>query len=217
MSELVTAMTASLIWRKLLVDGRKMATSREIQDLANELGRNPKRSLYYLQEEGYIVRILRGIFYIRGMEERDRGTQDRSMYELVGMALKVKGVRNWYLAHETALKLNLMTHEYFTTDHVITDSFRTTKAITITGYRFRFIRRSAVYFSSGILRKDNIFVSDRERTVLDLAYRDFLGSREPGRITGWIREYRDAVDLERLAGYLAIYPPAFGRMVEDVS
>ena len=144
-------MNASLIWKKLLVDGKKIATTEDIASIAREIKRNEKRSLYYLQEEGYIVRILRGIFYVRSLEERDYRGQDYSIYELVAMALKKKGVRNWYFALETALKLNLMTHEYYFIDYVITDSYRTTKIISVAGQDFRFIKRSEKFFKAGLI------------------------------------------------------------------
>jgi len=119
-------MKTSLIWKRLLIVGKKIVGSSEIKSLARELGKNEERSLYYLQEEGYIVRIFRGIFYVKTMEERELGTFNNTIYEIVALALKEKGVENWYFGLENGLKINNMTHEYFTIDYVITDSYRTT-------------------------------------------------------------------------------------------
>ena len=46
----MTNIKASLIWKRLLVQNKKMVTSQEIEKLAEELGKDKKRSLYYLQE-----------------------------------------------------------------------------------------------------------------------------------------------------------------------
>ena len=209
-------MEASLVWKKLLIEGKKITTTKEITALASEIDRDEKRSLYYLQEEGYIIRILRGIFYVRSIEERDRGGQDCSIYEMVAMALKVKGVNNWYLALETALKRNLMTHEYYYIDYVITDSYRTTKVISIAGQNFRFIKRGSKHFKEGIVRQKKIRYSDKEKTVLDIAYRDYLKSREPNQYLGSVREYLDRIDRNRARKYILIYPQEFRENVEEL-
>jgi len=205
-----------LIWKKLIVEGKKIASTKEIMTLAREIDRNEKRSLYYLQEEGYIIRILRGIFYVRNIKEREHSGQDCSMYELVAMASKEKGVKNWYFALETALKLNLMTHEYFFIDYVITDSYRTTKVISINGQKFRFIKRGSKYFKEGIIREKKIRYSDIEKTVLDLAYKDYLRSRKPHYYLGSVREYQDRIERDRARKYLVAYPQKFRENVEGL-
>ena len=207
-------MNASLIWEKLLVDGKKIASTGEISAIAREIKKDEKRSLYYLQEEGYIVRVLRGIFYVRSLAERAHRGQDRSIYEMVAMALKEKGVKNWYFALETALKMNLMTHEYFFIDYVITDSYRTTKVISIAGYNFRFIRRGSRFFENGMVRNKMIRYSDKERTVLDIAYRDYLKSHKPDYYLGVLREYREIIALDKLRKHLSPFPRRFTEEVE---
>lgn len=208
-------MKASIIWKKLLVEGRRMVTSGEIQSLANEIGRGEERSLYYLQEEGYIVRILRGIFYVKTIEEREKGIIVTSIYKLIAMALKEKGVKNWYFGLETALKLNTMTHEYFMIDYVISDSYRTTKIIRIMDNGFKFIKRGKRHFDTGIIKEKMIRYSDPEKTVLDLSYRNYLNTKKENLYLSPIIEYKDTLNLKLLLEYLDTYPPGFRKKVRD--
>ena len=209
-------MEASAIWKKLLVDGKKITTTNEIHALSTEIGRDEKRSLYYLQEEGYIVRIFRGIFYVRNLEERARRSQECSIYKMVAMGLREKGVKNWYFALETALKLNLMTHEFFFLDYVITDSYRTTKIISIDGEKFRFIKRGKEHFKEGITEEKLIRYSDKEKTILDISYREYLRSRKLARHIEPIEEYRDMIDPVKTKRYLIMYPEEFRKILEEL-
>ena len=114
-----------------MIDGHKIASSEDIRKLARSIKRSEERSLSYLQEEGYITRIFRGIFYVKSPDEREKGYFRKSIYEIVAMGLEFKGVEKWYFGLETALKLNNLAHEYFDINYVITDSYRTTKIIKI--------------------------------------------------------------------------------------
>ncbi|MCI0496919.1 MAG: type IV toxin-antitoxin system AbiEi family antitoxin [Thermoplasmata archaeon] len=206
-------MRASLVWERLLVEGRRIVTSNEIAGLSEFVSRDGADVIDYLQQNGYIVRILRGIFYVMSMDERGRGKYDHSLHEMVAMALERKGVANWYYGLETALKFNAMTHEYFMIDHVLTDSYRTTKVIRIMNADFEFIRRGRWSFERGITREGGIRYSDPERTVLDIAYRSYLRTGDETLYLAPLREYRDVVDRARLRGHLGIYPPRFRERV----
>ncbi len=88
----MTEMSITAIWRKLIVEERRIVTSGEIRELAARAGKNGDRSLRYLIEHGYIARILRGIFYVRSADERERGYTERSIFEPVAKALAMRGV-----------------------------------------------------------------------------------------------------------------------------
>jgi len=164
----MTQISSSLIWKRLLIENKKIVTTCEIEQLAKKLDKDKKRSLYYLLEEGYITRILRGIFYVKSFEERQNATLNTSIYKLIAYALEKKGVKKWYFALETALKLNNMTHEYFTIDYVITDSFRTTKVIAVLKTRFQFFKRSEKYFHKGIIEKKTLTAALPETIVKNI-------------------------------------------------
>ena len=207
-------MKASLAWERLLIEGRKIVTSGKLRELAKELSKDEEQLIDYLRRHGYIDRILRGYFYVKSLEERKRNTYENPLFNRVAMALKAKGVTNWYFALETALKLNLMTHEYFYIDYVITDSYRTTKVITIGGQNFHFIKRSLKHFKNGIIHKNRLRYSDPEKTVLDLAYRDYLKSKEKELYLASIMEFLESIDRNKIKSSLKPYPKKFREVVE---
>lgn len=204
----------SLIWKRLLVEQKKMVTTSQIEELALKLGKNKKRAVYYLQEEGYIARVLRGIFYVKSLEERQNNALNNSLYTIVAWALEIKKVKNWYFALETALKLNNLTHEYYTVDYVFTDSYRTTKKISIMKNKFQFLKRSKKYFKKGIREKNKIRYSNSEKTVLDLAYHRFLKTKNEDVFLSPLIEYKNKIDVDKIKRLLDFYPCSFQKKVE---
>jgi len=213
----MTKMTTPLIWKKLIIERHKIVTSAEIRRLALNLDKGEERSLRYLQEHGYIYRILRGIFYVKSPEEREKGFFECSKYEMVSKAMKQKGIRNWYFGLETALLLNNMTHEYFVVNYVITDSYRTTKIINILDTKFQFHKWSKKHFMFGIIRKSGLAYSDREKTVLDLAYKIYLRESDSRRVTSPLRDYETYLNQSNLSTYLEFYPPGFRELLRRYS
>ena len=212
---ILTVIMASLIWDKFIVDGRKIVTAEDIGKISVEISKDKDQVIDYLQHNGYIVRILKGIFYVRSIGERKWKTYEHTLYQMVAMALEVKGVRDWYFGLETALKFNAMTHEYFMIDYVLTDSYRTTKVIKIQGTDFRFVQRGKNHFDKGIRIENGIRYSLPEKTILDLAYRSYLNTKKKEMYLSPIREYWESVNLERLRECLDSYPPGFREGVEE--
>ena len=166
----------------------RIVTADTIARTAEEMGREYTKTVKYLQQEGYITRVFRGVFYVNSLEERADSIQRRSVYHLVADALALKDVEQWYFALETALKMNDMTHEYFSTNYVMTDTYRTTKTIGIADQKFKFIKGAASHFGFGITTRDGLRRSDKEKTVLD---------------------------RDRIAQYIVHYPPRVRAVVGD--
>jgi hypothetical protein len=135
---------------------------------------------------------------------------------MIAEAMKVKNVKNWYFGLETALKLNNMTHEYFDIDFVITDSFRTTKVIKIIDRNFKFYKRSKRHLKYGILKKNNLFYSDHEKTVLDLVYNRYVNNENLEQLSAPLKEYKNKLDEDRLFDYLENYPRKFREILEGL-
>ena len=206
-------MKIPIIWKKLLLEKRKIVLSREIRELAKKLNKNERWSVDYLQRHGYILRVFRGIYYIKSADERQMGTLDFSIYEIVAMALKEKGVKDWYFGLETALKLNNMTHEYFSVNFVITDSYRTSKIINILDTKFQFLKWIKRHFEFGIVKKNGLRYSDKEKTVLDIAYKRYRRGKEMTYVINIIQEYMDILDEQTLMKYLERYPQRFRKAI----
>ena len=85
-----------MIWEKFIVDSRKIVTAEDIGKISIEISKDKDQVINYLQHNRYIIRILKGIFYVRRVEERKRKTYEHTLYQIVAMSLEVKGVRYWY-------------------------------------------------------------------------------------------------------------------------
>lgn len=190
-----------------------------MDQFARELGKDPINSVKYLQRHGYIYRVLRGTFYVSDYRELERGGFEYSLQEMISEALRIKKVKKWYFGLESALKLNLMTHEHFNIDYVITDSYRTTKTIEIINSPVRFYSWSDHLHINGSLKrlrtKHGITIpySDVEKTILDLAYKRYIDGSQ--KIIDPVLEYEEQCDPVKLWSYLREYPPAFRERVDE--
>lgn len=203
-------MKAEVVWKRLLLEGGRVVSAEHVARLSESAGRGGRETIAYLLRMGRLERILRGVFYVRSPNEIEGLTTDMNIYEKIALALECKGVRRWYFAMETALKLNSMTHEHFTVGHVITDSYRTAGSVTVLGMRFKFTRRPASHFDGGIIIDEAIRYSNPTRTVLDLEYRDFL-SREG--VSATMRHAR-TYGLDTDEDVLGCYRPGFTSALE---
>jgi predicted transcriptional regulator of viral defense system len=209
----MTQLKTPIIWKRLIIENKRFTTTKELHELAWALSKPGDRSLRYLQEHHYIYRVFRGIFYVKNPVERERGIFQLSIFEILAMALTFKGIENWYFALETALKLNEMTHEYFTINFVVTDSFRTTKVINIIDTEFIFLKWSKDRFKNGIIKKDSIRYSDQEKTAIDLTYKKYLEDKKAPLEFSPILEFKSRLDLKKLNKYLDFYPSKFASLV----
>jgi len=202
----MTPTYATDVWQKLLGGEDRIVTSDAVARVSADLGREYTPTVKYLQQEGYITRIFRGVFYVNTLEERTLAAQRRSVYRMVAEALVFKGARRWYFALETALKMNGMTHEYFATNYVITDAYRTTKVIGIDDLKFKFIEGAPYRFGFGIVTKDGLRYSDMEKTVLDLVADRLTRTGDERYAREPLDEYRPFLNMARVSDYLGHYP-----------
>lgn len=205
----MTHMMASLVWERLRLEGARYITGKRLARVCREARREFGGCRKYLLEHGYIHRVFRGIYYLSDRDELESGLPAGNVLRIVGDALAFKGVRRWYFGLETALKLNGMTHEYFTVDFLVTDSLRTTRPVGVLGHRLAILRRPPKRFREGIVRAGGIRFSDREKTVLDIAHQGFIWGRPADHAVGVLDEYGARLDRKKMRAYLARYPPKF--------
>lgn len=189
----------SLLVRKLHMANKKFVTRAELEAFCRELKIGYPMAIGYLARHKYLVRILRGIFYIKSIEERKLGKINISYLEAIKEALRLKGVNNWYFGLETALKLNNLTHEYFTVDTVISDTIFRAKPINIMGHKVVFIKLKPSLLEFGI-KKDAIPCSDIEKTMLDFVY-----LRRRGRVKSMPSELMGLCSKKKLIDYSGQY------------
>ena len=162
-------MSLKLMVKKLQMYNKRFITREELKEYCREINLDYYTAIRYLTFHKYLIRILKGIFYIKSMEERKFNKTNINYLDAIKTSLRIKGVKKWYFGLETALKLNTLTHEYFTIDYVINDTIFRANPINILGHKIKFVKISSKLFYFGI-KKDKLPYSDPEKTMLDLLY-----------------------------------------------
>jgi len=201
---------SELILKRLWLEGKRFADSDSLNAMCGELGANYESALRYLLARKYLVRVFRGIFYVKSAEEVKLGRVEMNHLEMVAKGMELKGVENWYFGLHTALKLNNLTHEYFAVDSVVNDTIFRAKEMEIAGHGFRFVKiKPSLIF--GVRKKGGIRYSDAEKTILDFLY---LG-RYRGRPLLDVSELMEKASEEKLKRYADKYPKTVRDMIEN--
>jgi len=201
---------SELILKRMWLENRRFVDSDSLRAMCRELEANYESALRYLLVRKYLVRVFRGIFYVKSPEEVKLETVEMSHLEMVAKGLKLKGVENWYFGLHTALRLNNLTHEYFTVGSVINDTIFRANEMKIAGHGFRFVKiKPSLIF--GVKEKGGIRYSDAEKTILDFLY---LG-RYRGRPLLDVSELMEKVSKRKLREYAKRYPKTVRDMIEN--
>jgi predicted transcriptional regulator of viral defense system len=87
---------------------------------------------------GYFIRILRGLYYVKTIEEF-KLKRFIDPYWVISSGLDKLGV-NWYFGLYTALRFNGLTHEFFRTIFVVDDKIYRPKEIEIAEEKVKFLK-----------------------------------------------------------------------------
>lgn len=208
-------MKKSVLMRKLHMGETEFVTSEEMKKHCGALGLSYDTVIRHLLSRGYLVRVFRGVFYVKSPEEFELAVAKHSPLELVARGLKLKKVENWYFGLHTALKLNNLTHEHFTTDEVINDKIFRARTMTIAGREFRFIKIKPSLLSFGVV-EDELRYSDPEKTILDFIYLWRYNGMPDEKIVMDISDWARGLSGSKMRGYLKWYPDTVRRIAEKV-
>lgn len=206
-------MSYKLIVEKLWRNEKKFITREELRSYSKMLKLSYESVIGYLLNNKYIIRILRGIFYVRSIEEKKKDTINISFYDAIAEALKIKKITNWYFGLESAIKLNNLTHEYFTIDYIISDKLKRPKPIKILGHKVKFLSIKKELLNFGI-KKDKIPYSDAEKTILDIIYFSLYNNLSEPEIKNKIEDYISKCNRKKLKEYSKYYPKTVLRLIE---
>jgi len=199
-------MSKNLLLRKLRIEHVDFVDSKKLRRYCNSLDLDYNASISYLLVRKYMIRIFRGVFYVKTLEERDSGTNLYSHLELVSRGLKLKGVDKWYFGLHTALKLNNVTHESFSIDDIMSTTLFRPKPMVIAGHKFKFYKVSSKLMGFGIVEKDGLKYSNLEKTILDFAYLWRYAGMSDAKITSDLSEWSRGASKERIKSYMGNYP-----------
>lgn len=162
---------------------------------------------------GYFVRILRGLYYVKTLEEFElRKSPD--VYRVLSLGLNKLKVK-WYFGLYTSLRLNGLTHEFYGTIFVLNDKIYRPKEIKVGGEKVKFVKLSNKLVDFGIMNERGMRFSDIEKTLLDFVYISRYRSVPEGRITSMIEEYRKRAKADKIMEYLKFYSKSVEKVVRD--
>ncbi len=208
-------MNSSLLLKKLHLSGREFVSSEEIKSYCSTLNLSYEKVIRYFMRMNYFIRIFKGIFYVKSLDEIKYKSIRYSHLELVAKGLELKGVENWYFGLYTALKLNNVTHEYFTIDYVISDILYRNKPITINNRKFKFHKVKPSLLNFGMI-KDKFKRSNLEKTVLDFIYIWIYNGKPRERILMDISGYAKNLSESKIRGYIHWYPKSVKEIIKEI-
>jgi predicted transcriptional regulator of viral defense system len=193
--------------------GGNVVTKDEIRETCKRFGADVNSTINFMISYGYFMRILRGLYYVKTVEEFEL-KKSLDVYRVLSLGLNKLKVK-WYFGLYTSLRLNGLTHEFFDTIFVLNDKVYRPKQIRIGGEKVKFVKLSNKLVDFGILNESGMRVSDIEKTLLDFVYVSRYRSVPEGRITSMIEEYRKRVKDDKIMEYLKFYPKSVGKVVRD--
>ncbi len=194
-------MTLRLLVKKLELETNRFITRSTLKIYCKALKLDYYTAIRYLTSNEYLVTILKGIFYIKSIEERKHKKINISYIDAIKKAFELKKVNNWYFGLDTATKMNNLTHEYSEIDYIINDKIFRKNPIEITGHKLKFIKIRKNLFGFGI--KNNI--ADLERTVLDNIYLGKYNGLSDAEIKNRVVDLIKYCKKEKLAAYAKNY------------
>lgn len=209
-------MKTDVLLRKLRMENKEFVTASELRAYCKPFKFDYDIVIRHFVARGYLVRILRGIFYVKSLEELELGRPKYNHFELVAKGLELKKVREWYFGLHSALKFNNMTHEHFSVEDVISDSLFRANPVNIAGHRFKFVKVSPSLFGFGVRKGNNIRYSDPEKTVLDFIYIWRYNGVPEEKIIGDISDWAKKSSKERLRKYARKYPTTVAQIMKRV-
>ncbi len=193
--------------------GGKVVRRASIEDVCKRFGANASNKINFMISYGYLIRVLRGLYYVNTLEEFTL-KKAVDIYKILSLGMVELEVR-WYFGLYTALRFNGVTHEFSDTIFILNDEIFRPKEVRVGGERVRFIKLSPSLFGFGVIEKDKVQFSDLEKTILDLVYLSRYRSIPEERIASTIEEYAKGVRAETMKEYLKSYPRAVGKVVEN--
>lgn len=193
--------------------GGKVATRKEIDEACRRFGANSVHTINYMTHYGFFIRILRGLYYVKTMEEF-KLNKAIDAYKAISLGMEKLKV-DWYFGLYTSLRLNGLTHEFFDTIFVLNNEIFRPKEIKIAGEKVKFIKLKNKLFGFGIAENNGIKFSDPEKTILDFVYLFRYRNVVEGRIISMVEDYAKNLEKKKLKEYLKFYPKTVSRVVEN--
>lgn len=193
--------------------GGNVVTREEVKEACRRFRANHADTINFMISYGYFIRILRGIYYVKTLDEF-KLRKPAEAYRVISLGLNRLGI-DWYFGLYTALRLNGLTHEFSKTIFVVNDSIFRHKEIEVAGEKVRFVKLRDKLFGFGVVEKNGFRFSDPEKTVLDFIYVFRYRGVPEERIVSMIDDYSKNLKNEKIKSYLRFYPKTVEGLVRD--
>ncbi len=180
----------------------KVITKEELREACERFGESFEYIVNYYISRGYLIRILRGVYYVKTLEEYKFGKTPDPM-TLISKAMNKLKLK-WYFGLYTALRLNGITYEYYSRIFLVTPAITRPKPVTILGERVQFVKLKESLLGFGVVKRGEIQYSDLEKTLLDFIYLKRYNKRLNANAV--VREYAASAKAEKLIEYSRAYP-----------
>jgi predicted transcriptional regulator of viral defense system len=188
------------------MEEKEFVTSEELKRYCVSMNFNYETAIRHFISRGYLVRIFRGVFYVKSLDEIELGKTKYSHLELVAKGMELKNVENWYFGLYTALKLNNVTHEHFAIDYVVNDQIFRAKPVNISGYEFKFVKLSPNLMDFGLKVKNRLRYSNVEKTILDFIYVWRYNGIPRNKIILDVEDWANNISKTKIMKYSKKYP-----------
>jgi predicted transcriptional regulator of viral defense system len=205
-------MKTTIIIEKIRLTDKKYITREELKTYCKKLNKNYYNTIIYLTKHKYLIRILRGIFYVPSLEERKYNKIDTSFYEIISKTLELKNIKNWYFGLDSAIKLNNIIHETTTIEYIINDKIFRPKEILILGKKVKFIKLKKKLFTFGITTEKT---SDLEKTILDIIYLAKYNKEKDKEILNKVVDLIEISNKNKLIKYSKYYSKTVNKIIEE--
>jgi predicted transcriptional regulator of viral defense system len=194
--------------------GGNVATKDEMKDACKRFGADVDNTINFMISYSYLVRILRGLYYVKTVEEFEL-KKSPDVYKVLSLGLNKLKLK-WYFGLYTGLRLSGLTHEFFDTIFVLNDRIYRPKEIKVAGEKVKFLKLSSKLVDFGIVNENGKRFSDVEKTLLDFVYVSRYRSVPEERITSMIEEYKKRVKADKAIKYLKFYPKSVEKVIRDI-
>lgn len=184
--------------------GGSAVTKDELKEVSERFNIDINYFVNYLLSQGYMVRILRGVYYVKTIEEIGL-KRAPDVFRVIAKGLDRLNVI-WYYGLFTALGLNGISHEYFNMIFILNDKVIRSKTVKILGENVKFVKIKPTLATFGIIKSDEIKFSDPEKTILDFIYLSRYNKRLKPHAGEILAEYGDKINWAILCSYLEKYP-----------
>ncbi len=208
-------MSTNRLLKKLRLKKKKFITSEELEEYGKALYYKYNNIIKYLISRGYLLKIVKGIYYIKSREEFISNRINLAPFDLISEGLKLKNIQKWYFGLYTALTLNGIQNDHDMELFIINNQIFKRKPSKIDRFKLKFLILQSSLLNFGIIKK-KVYYSDLEKTILDFIYLWKLSKRSNVEIIKDISEYLKYISKDKLINYSRHYPESNRKIFENI-